>query len=87
MMNQIICTSGYASKIMYLVIIGFNTNDESNHLHIHDHSVVTFGIKEEFLGFSHTSNVESFGRFRIKVVDKVKIDICLLKTSISFKRK
>ena len=68
-----------ASRIIDLVINGFNPNDESSRLHNCDHSIVTLGIRKQCLGFSNTSHVDSLDRFRRTVVDKVKIDICMLK--------
>ena len=38
----------------------------------------SFGIRENFIGFSNTSHVDSLNRFRRSVVDKVKSDICIL---------
>ena len=66
-----------ASKIIDTVINGFIPNDESSNLHICDHSIVTFGIREKKLGFSNTSHVDSLDRFRRSVVDKVKSDVCI----------
>ena len=59
----------HASKIIYPVINGFITNDESNHLHISDHSIVTLVMKYKKSGFSNTSHVDSLERFRRTVVD------------------
>ena len=69
------------------VVNGFSPNDVSSHLHICDHSIVTFGIRGRCLGFSNTSRVDSLDRFRRTVVEKVKTYICLKKKRISFKRK
>ena len=57
------------------VINGFSTNEVKNHLHIRDHSMVTFGIMGLCLVFSNTSHIDSLDRFRKSVVDKVKFDI------------
>ena len=67
-----------SSKTIDTVINGFNPNDESSHLDIFDHSIVTFGLREKWIGLSNTSHVDSLDRFRKPVVDKVKSDICLL---------
>ena len=56
------------------VINGFSINEVKVHLHICDHSIVTFGIRVLCLGFSNTSNVDNLYRFRTSVADKVKID-------------
>ena len=68
----------YNSKIIDPVIYECIPNDESIHLHILDHSIVTFGIRENFIGLFNTSHVDSLDRFRRSVVDKVKSDICNL---------
>ena len=68
----------YASKIIDPIIDGFSPNDESSHIHICDHSIFTFVIRERCIGFSNTFHVDSLDRFRISVVDKVKLDICIL---------
>ena len=68
-----------ASNIIDPVINGFSTNDVSSHFHICDHSIVTFGIREKCIWFSETSRVDILYRFRRSVVDKFKIDICILK--------
>ena len=47
--------------------------------HIYDHSIVTFGIRGFYLGFSKTSHAESLDRFRKLVVHRVKLDISVLK--------
>ena len=65
-----------------LFIIGFSPTDESSHLQICDHSIVTFRIREKCIVFSNTSHVHSLYRFRRSVVDKVKSDICILKNVI-----
>ena len=68
----------YAYKIIDPVINVFVPNNELIHLHVCDHSIVTFGIREKFIGFSKTSHVDSLYRFRRSVFDKVKSDICIL---------
>ena len=67
-----------ASKIIDPVINGFIPNDESSYLHICDHSIFTFGIRQIYIGFSNTYNFDSLDRFRRSVVDKFKADICIL---------
>ena len=67
-----------SSKIIYPVINGFIPNDESRYLHICDHSIVTFGIREKCIGLSNTSHIDSLDMIRISVVDKFKSDICIL---------
>ena len=64
--------NSYASKIIDPVIDEFIPNDESSDFHIFDHSIVTFGIKEIFIGLSNTCHVAILDRFRRSVVDKVK---------------
>ena len=66
------------SKIIDPVINVFSPNDVPIHLHICDQSIVTFGIREIYIGFSNTSHVDSLDRFRRSVVDKVKLYICIL---------
>ena len=56
-------------------------------MHICDHSIVTFGIREKFIGLSNTSHVDSIDRFRRSVSDKVKPDICILQQSYDKKIK
>ena len=41
-------------------------------------SIVTFGIREKFIGFSNTSRVDSLYRFRRPVFGNFKSDICIL---------
>ena len=67
-----------AYKIIDPVINRFITNDESSSLHICDHSIVKFGMREKIIGLSKNSRVDSLDRFRILVVDKFKSDICIL---------
>ena len=67
-----------ASKIIDPVINGFIPNYESSYLHIFDHSIFTFVIREKCIWFSNTLHVNRLDRFRISVVDKVKSDICIL---------
>ena len=66
------------SKTIDPVINGFSLNDESSHLHIYDNSIVTFGIREKYIGSSNTYHVDILDRFRRSVVDEVKTDICIL---------
>ena len=66
------------SKKIDPVINGFSPNDVSSHLHICDHSTVTFGTREKYIELSKTSHVDSLDTFRRSVVDKVKTDICIL---------
>ena len=65
------------------VITGFIPNEVKGHLQIYDHSIVTFGIRGLYLGFSNTSHVDSLYRFRKSVVDKVKFDIRLFNNNHS----
>ena len=67
-----------SSKIFDPVINGFSPNNKSSHLNICDHSIITFVIRENFKGFSDTSCVDSFDRFRRSIFDKAKPDICIL---------
>ena len=67
-----------ASKINDPFINGFIPNYKSSYLHICDHSIVTSGIREKYIGFSNTSCVDSLDRFRRSVVDNVKSDIFVL---------
>ena len=67
-----------ASKIIDPVINRFIPNYESSYLHICDHSIFTFVIRENFIGFSNNSSVDSLDRFRRSVFDKFKSDICIL---------
>ena len=48
-------------------------------MQICDTSIVTFGIRGFCLGFSNTYYVDSSDRCIQSVVDKIKIDICILK--------
>ena len=59
LINRLSQKVSYASKIINPVIDGFNPNDESSHLRICDHSIVTFGTREKCIGFSSTSHVDS----------------------------
>ena len=61
------------------VINGFSTNEVISIFHICDHSIITFGKRYLCLDSSNTSNVDSLDRFRKSVVDKVKLDISILK--------
>ena len=47
-------------------------------MHICDHTIVEFGIRENCIGLSNTSHVDSLDIFRRSVVGKVKSDICIL---------
>ena len=47
-------------------------------MHICDHSIVTFGIIENSIGFSNTSYADSLETIEISFVDKFKSDICIL---------
>ena len=40
----------YYSKTVYLATTVFSLNDISSHLHICEHSIVTFGIREKKYG-------------------------------------
>ena len=60
-----------------MVIDGLSPNYVSSSFHICDHSIVTIDIRENRLGLSKTSRVDSLYRFIISVVDKVKTDICI----------
>ena len=70
----------YASKIINPVINESSTNEVTSHFYICGHSIVTFGIKGLCLGFSNTSYVVSLDKFRKSVFDKVKTEVCILKT-------
>ena len=70
-------------KNIYPVINGFSTHEVRSHLHIFDHSIVTFVVRRLGLGFLNTSQVDSLDRFRQSVVDKVITELCFFK--ISFK--
>ena len=65
----------YASKITDPVINGFSPNKVTSNLHICDHPIVTFGIREFCLGVSNTSHVDSLDIFRKSAVNKFKRDI------------
>ena len=56
---------------------GFSPNEVKIHLHICDHSIITFGIRGLCLGFSNTSHVHSLDRFRKIVVDKFKFGLII----------
>ena len=71
----------HTSKIIDPVINEFSTNDVSIYLHICDQSIITFGIREKFIGLSKTSYADSLDRFRRLDVDKAKKDICILQKS------
>ena len=58
-------------KIIDPVLNVFSPNYVSSYFHIYDHSIVTFGIREECIGFSKTSRVDSLDRFIRSVVNKV----------------
>ena len=45
-----------------------------------DHTIVEFGIRENCIGLSNTSHIDSLDIFWRSVVDKVKSDICILQT-------
>ena len=45
------------------VISVFSTNEEINHLHICDHTIITFGKIVFCLGFSNTYHVDSLNSF------------------------
>ena len=75
----------YASKRIDLVINVFSPNDISSHLHICEHSIITFGIIEKISGLSNTSHVYSLDRFRRSVVDKVKTDTFIKKNQYHLK--
>ena len=47
-------------------------------MHICDHTIVEFGIRENCIGLSNTSHIDSLDIFRRSVVGKVKSDICIL---------
>ena len=49
--NRLSNKVSYVYRIIDPVIDGFSPNDESNHFHICDHSIVTFGIREKCIGF------------------------------------
>ena len=65
----------YDSKIIDLVINGFSPNQVRSHLHIYDNSIITFGIRKLFLGFSNTSHIDSLDRLRKSVIYKVKTEV------------
>ena len=48
-------------------------------MHIYNDSIITFGIRGFYLGFSNTSRVDSLDRFRNSVVDKFKTEVCVFK--------
>ena len=75
----------YAFKIIDPVINVFIPNDVSIYLNICDQSIVTFVIRKKFIGFSNTSHVDSLDRFIKSVVEKVKIDICILQKGYNSK--
>ena len=86
--NSIHCLSHKvrnASKIIDPVINVFSPNYESSHLHICYHAIVTFGIREKFIGLSNNFHDDSLDRLRISVVYKVKSDICILQKSYDSK--
>ena len=58
-------------KIIDPVLNVFSPNYVSSYFHIYDHSIVIFGIREECIGFSKTSRVDSLDRFIRSVVNKV----------------
>ena len=69
----------YASKRIDPILNGFSPNDVSSHLHIFDHSIVTFVMKERCLGFIKTYRVDILDRFTRSVVDKIETYICISK--------
>ena len=71
----------YASNIIDTVINEFSPNDESSHLRICDHFIITIGIREKCLGFLNTYHVDSLDRFRISVFDELKTDKFILQIS------
>ena len=76
----------YDSKIIDPVINWFSPNEVRIHFHIYDQSIVTFGIRVLWFGFSDTSHVESLDRFGKLVFDKVKNDLCIKKNRIIQKK-
>ena len=59
------------------VINVFSNNKLKGHFRIYDKSIVIFVKRGLCLELSNTSRVESLDRFRKKVVNKVKLDICI----------
>ena len=72
MINRLSQKDIYASMKVDPVINALITNEVKVHLHICDHSILTFGLRGLCLGFSNTSHVESLGRFTKTVVDTFK---------------
>ena len=69
----------YDSKIIDSVMNVFSPDDIIIHLYICDQSIVKFFIRRLYLGFSNTSHVDSFDRFRELVVDNAKTEVCIKK--------
>ena len=67
----------YASNIIDPDINLFSPHEVISHLHICDHWIVIFGIRDISLGFSNTSHVDSLDRFIKSVVDKSKTEVCI----------
>ena len=61
------------------VINVFSPNKVSINFHLFDHSIITSEKIGFCIGFLNTSRVDSLYRFRKTVVDKVKVDISILK--------
>ena len=70
----------YAYKRIVPVIDVFSPNEVTRDLKICDHSIVILDIRGFCLDYSITYCVDSLDRFRKPGVDKVKSDICILKT-------
>ena len=75
LINSLSQKVSYASMIIYPFINVFSPNEVRSHLHICDHSIITFGKIGFYLGFSNTSRVVSLDKFRKAVVEMVKLDI------------
>ena len=65
----------YASIMIGPDIIVFSPNEVRSHFQICDNPMITFGKRGLCLGFSKNSHVDSLDRFKISVVEKVKLDI------------
>ena len=61
------------------VIIGLSTNEVSSNFHIWDHSIIIHGKRGFCLVFSNTSHDDGLYRFGKIVVDRVKLDISIVK--------
>ena len=81
--NRLSQKVSYASMKVDLVMNVFSPNEVDCCLHICDLSIITYVKKEFCWGFSNTSRVNSLDSFRKSVVDKVKLDICILFYRIS----